>query len=87
MAVIAKNIPQLGVFQTAPIDPNTKVFVWPWLQFFQALYTAQQSAPQAYSVTHAARVALKNINTGSLAFETDTSHVLTWNGTAWVQLV
>lgn len=84
---VAKNIPQLGVLQTVPIDPSSKMFVWPWNQFFQSLWVAQQSAPQGYSVTSAQRLKLVNVNTGSIAFETDTSHVYTWSGTAWVRLV
>jgi hypothetical protein len=61
----------------------------PWQQFFTSIVTQQAASPQAYSLTHAQRLKLttSSLNIGSIAFETDTSHVLTWSGKAWVQLV
>lgn len=61
----------------------------PWQQFFTSLVTTQAASPQAYQLTRAQRLALNttSVNVGSIVFETDTSHVLTWSGKAWVQLV
>ena len=59
----------------------------PWEKWFQAVSNGLTAAPQGFSGTHAQRLKLTNVSTGSLAFETDTGHVLAWSGTAWVQLV
>jgi len=65
--------------QTPPTDP--------WEKWFQAVSNALTAAPQGFSGTRAQRLKLTKVSTGSIAFETDTGHVLTWSGTAWIQLV
>lgn len=59
----------------------------PWQQFFTSVVTTLQNAPKAFTVTHAQRLVLTGQTPGSIAFESDTNHVLTWNGKAWIQLV
>jgi len=88
MAIVPQQTAQLAVFKTKPLGEDG-FFVLGWQQFIQSLVTAQQTSPKAYSVTNAQRLALfaSNLTLGSIAFETDTSHVLTWNGKVWVQLV
>jgi len=79
---------QLSIFRTKPLATDGN-FVLGWQQYLQSIVTTQANSPTAYRVTHAQRLKLQasSINLGSLAFETDTSHVLAWNGTAWQQLI
>lgn len=79
---------ELAVFKTIPIGPDGK-FVIGWQQFFQGVNQTLATAPKAYRITHAARLALftSSITIGSVVFETDTPHVFMWSGAAWVQLV
>lgn len=65
--------------QTPPTDP--------WEKWFQAVSNALTAAPQGFRGTSAQRLRLTNLSTGSSFFETDTNHVLLWNGTAWVQIL
>jgi hypothetical protein len=77
---------QEGLLRTSMLEKDGTLSL-PWQQFFTSVVTTQQNAPQAFTVTHSQRIVLKGQTKGSLAFETDTSHVLAWNGTAWIQLV
>jgi hypothetical protein len=79
---------QLTVFSTKPIGSDSN-FVLGWLQWFQSVEQRIAASPKAYSLKSAQRLALQpaNLTLGSMVFETDTAHVFTWNGTAWVQLV
>jgi hypothetical protein len=79
---------QLAIFQTKPIGPDGN-FVIAWQQFFQSIISFMASAPKAYTLTHSQRLGLTtpNLTIGSIVYETDTGHVVTWNGKAWVQLV
>lgn len=88
MPLTPQQASQLAIFRTKPIGPDGN-FVLGWQQFFQSLVETQSSSPQAYTLTHAQRLALitTNINLGSIVFETDTTHIVIWNGKAWVQLV
>lgn len=60
---------------------------YPWEQWFQAVANQLTASPQGFSVTHANRLKLTSQGIGSLAFETDTGHVLAWSGKAWIQLI
>lgn len=61
----------------------------PWEKWFIAVGNGLTNAPQGTSGTHAQRLKLLSSSTsiGSTFFETDTGHVLIWNGTAWMQLI
>lgn len=79
---------QLAVFKTKPIGPDGN-FVLGWQQFLQAMNQSIATSPKAYTLTHVQRLALitSSVTIGSLVFETDTNHVVTWSGKAWVQLI
>ena len=86
--LIPTQTAQLAVFKTKPIGADGYL-VKGWTDFLASLVQTQAAGPKAYTLTRAQRLAMftSNLTLGSLAFETDTNHVLTWNGKAWVQLV
>lgn len=88
MPLTQSEVEQLAIFRTKPLGPDGQ-FVLGWQQFIQSIVNTQANSPKAYSLTHAQRQALitSNVNIGSMVFETDTNHVLTWSGKAWIQLV
>ncbi len=78
---------QLAVFSTKPLGADNNFSVG-WIQYFQSVEQRLVASPKAYSLTRAQRLALvtANVTLGSMAWETDVSHLQFWNGTAWVQL-
>jgi hypothetical protein len=88
MTTTVAQTADLAVFKTKPIGADGN-FTIGWQQTLQDLIAFKTNAPKAYTLTHAQRLALftANVTLGSLVFETDTNHVVTWNGKAWVQLV
>lgn len=79
---------QLAIFRTKPIGPDG-YFVKGWTDFIASIIQDQTTVPRGYTLTHAQRLSLNtaNVTIASLVFETDTTHVYTWSGKAWIQLV
>jgi hypothetical protein len=82
----------MSKFPAPPVDTDFQKQGQPsptfaWEQWFQAISAFLSAMPQGFSVTHAQRLALKGQAIGSIVFETDTNHVLAWNGLIWVTLV
>lgn len=80
-------VASFGIFRTKPID-NDGMFIWAWLQFFQALETARQNAPQYFFQPAASRANTdaSKIGIGSIFYETDTTHVFLSDGSTWRQI-
>ena len=87
MPATSAQIAALGQFRTKPIGGD-EMFVWAWLQFFQALEVARQNAPQYFFQVAASRVNIDpaKLGIGSLFYETDTTHVFISDGSIWRQL-
>ena len=88
MPLSQQQTAQLAIFRTKPIGTDGQ-FVLAWQQFIQSVVQTQANSPQMYTITRAQRLALitAKLTLGSMAFETDTNHVVVWSGKAWVQLV